>query len=100
MEHRSSAPAPCAGCATPGFPSSGPGQIVAYYGESKRLSGYLSKQAADRLRGSGYLLHQARGRGAVVLFDQDPQFRLIWHGLTRLLINAAVFTTRRRIEER
>jgi len=81
----------------PGFPADGPGQIVAYYGDAKRLSGYLSREAADRLRGSGYLLAHSRGRGAVVLFDQDPQFRLIWHGLTRLLINAAVFRPRRRI---
>lgn len=85
---------------SPGFSRAGPGEIVAYYGKVKRLSGYLPAEAQQRLEGTGYLLHAPIGRGAVVLFHQDPQFRLFWHGLTRMFLNAALLLPRRRVRDR
>ena len=83
------------GGSNPGFAKDGPGDIVAYYGAVKRLSGYLPETARKRLAGTGYLLHARLGRGSVVLFHQDPQFRLIWHGLTRMFLNAVLLLPRR-----
>ncbi len=80
-----------------GFPEEGRGRIVAFYGQTKRLSGFIPKASLAKLAGKGYLLQVPQGRGSFVLFDQNPQFRLFWHGLTRLLLNASFLLPRRRI---
>ena len=80
-----------------GFPEEGKGRIVAFYGKTKRLSGYIPEASLRKLEGRGYLLQIPLGKGAFVLFDQNPQFRLFWHGLTRLLLNASFLLPRRRI---
>jgi hypothetical protein len=38
--------------------------------------------------GSPYVVRDRRGAGSVVLFLDDPNFRLFWDGLRRLFINA------------
>ncbi len=80
-----------------GFPEEGLGRIVAFYGKTKRLSGFIPKSSQHKLEGKGYLLQIPLGKGNFVLFDQNPQFRLFWHGLTRLLLNASFLLPQRRI---
>jgi hypothetical protein len=80
-----------------GFPEEGRGRIVAFYGQPKRLSGFIPSKSLKKLEGRGYLLQVPMGKGSFVLFDQNPQFRLFWHGLTRLLLNASFLLPRRRI---
>ncbi len=67
------------------------GDNVVVYPEKARVSGYLSTKALKKTAGTPYLLVERRGRGRVVLFVDDPNFRLFWRGLTRLFLNALFF---------
>ena len=52
------------------------------------LSGFTWPEAAERLRGAAYLIDEPQGRGRVVLFADDPNFRNFWRGLEKLFTNA------------
>jgi hypothetical protein len=52
------------------------------------LSGFAWPEAAERLRGAAYLVDEPQGRGRVVLFADDPNFRNFWRGLEKLFTNA------------
>jgi len=67
------------------------GDNVVVYPEKARVGGYLSRKALKKTAGTPYLLLERRGRGRVVLFVDDPNFRLFWRGLTRLFLNALFF---------
>lgn len=55
------------------------------------LSGYISAENLERLRGSPSLIAEKLGRGAVVLMIDNPNFRGYWHGTHRLFLNALFF---------
>ena len=52
------------------------------------LSGFAWPEAAARLRGAAYLIDEPQGRGHVILFADDPNFRNFWRGLEKLFTNA------------
>jgi hypothetical protein len=52
------------------------------------LSGFTWPEAAERLRGAAYLIDEPQGRGRVILFADDPNFRNFWRGLEKLFTNA------------
>jgi zinc carboxypeptidase len=52
------------------------------------LSGFAWPEAVERLRGAAYLVDEPLGRGHVVLFADDPNFRNFWRGLEKLFTNA------------
>lgn len=52
------------------------------------VSGYLFPESLTHIAGSPYVVHDRVGKGSVVLFLDDPNFRLFWDGLTRLFFNA------------
>ncbi len=54
-------------------------------------SGFAFPDSLDRLAGSPYVVTERVGAGRVVLFLDDPNFRLFWSGLTRLFLNAVLF---------
>jgi hypothetical protein len=56
--------------------------------ERPRLSGFAWPEAEARLRGAAYLIDEPRGRGHVILFADDPNFRNFWRGLEKLFTNA------------
>ncbi|MGQ0703570.1 MAG: hypothetical protein ACT4PM_10605, partial [Gemmatimonadales bacterium] len=56
--------------------------------EQLRLSGYFWPEVPDRLAGSPYLWTESVGRGRVIGFAGDPNFRDIWRGLLPLFANA------------
>ncbi len=68
-----------------------PGTNVAWFTESPKVSGYASPEAVDRLVNRPFLVDQPRGRGHVVLYLEDPNFRLFWYGLNRLFLNSVFF---------
>jgi len=71
------------------FTPSKEGTHVASYAKEKlRVSGFLWPETEKRLAGSPYLIAEKLGRGHVLLFADDPVFRLLWPRLTRLLGNA------------
>jgi hypothetical protein len=59
--------------------------------ESPVIAGFAWPEAEERLAGSLLVGSESRGRGGVVLFAQDPAFRLFWRATTPLLLNALLF---------
>jgi len=67
-----------------------PGEVVVRYAPEPRLrlAGYLWPEVPARLAGSPYLWTERVGRGRVVAFAGDPNFRDLWRGLLPLFANA------------
>lgn len=63
------------------------GDVAAFTGEPS-VSGFISEENIDKVRGRVYLAEESLGAGHVVLFAGDPNFRGFWHGLTGLFLNA------------
>ena len=50
--------------------------------------------ATERLlRGTAYVLDEPTGRGHIILFAEDPNYRGIWRVTTRLFFNSILFPT-------
>jgi hypothetical protein len=59
---------------------------------SLRLSGFIWPNNTERLlRGTAYVIDEPTGRGHVILYAEDPQFRGIWRSMTRLFFNSILF---------
>lgn len=57
-----------------------------------RLSGFVWPDNTERLlRGTAYVIDEPTGRGHVILYAEDPQFRGIWRSMTRLFFNSILF---------
>ena len=69
-------------------PAAEPGTNVAVLTDDPLLSGYLAEEQADRLRGSATLVADRMGRGRVILFMDNPNFRAFWYGTNALFLNA------------
>lgn len=61
------------------------------YTENPLLSGYISKQNLDSISKTVPLKIGNYGRGNVVAFTDNTNFRAFWYGTNRLLINAIFF---------
>jgi hypothetical protein len=59
--------------------------------EDPHLSGYISSVNRQRLAGSPSVLVDRLGRGTVVLFVDNTNFRGYWRGTNRLFLNALFF---------
>lgn len=59
--------------------------------ENPVLAGFAWPEAEDRLSGSLLVGMEGRGQGSVVLFAQDPAYRLFWRGTTPILLNALIY---------
>ena len=59
--------------------------------ESLLMSGYVQESSLDRLAHKPFLMVQRHGRGLVVAFSEDPNFRGYMKGLQPLLANAIFF---------
>jgi hypothetical protein len=68
------------------------GEAVVRYAELPRLrlSGYLWPEMPERLALSPYLWTERVGRGRVIAFAGDPNFRDLWRGLLPLFANAVL----------
>ena len=55
------------------------------------LSGYVSAANRERLAGSPSVLADRLGRGSVILFIDNTNFRGYWRGTNRLFLNALFF---------
>jgi hypothetical protein len=62
--------------------------VVRIRREKPLLSGFAWPEAEARLRGAAYVVDEPRGKGRVVLFADDPNFRNYWRGLEKLFTNA------------
>jgi hypothetical protein len=68
------------------------GEVVMRYAAEPRLriGGYLWPEVPARLANSPYLWTERIGRGRVIAFAGDPNFRAMWRGLLPLFANAAL----------
>jgi hypothetical protein len=64
------------------------GQVAALYASDPKASGYVGSDALRNLVGSAFAITERVGRGHAVLFSEDPNFRLVWQGLTKAFLNA------------
>ena len=72
-------------------PSTEPGVNVAVYGDRPLVSGYISDQQHERASNSASIIAARHGRGRVVLFADNPNFRAFWNGTNGLFMNAIFF---------
>jgi hypothetical protein len=68
------------------------GEVVLKYAPINRLrlGGYLWPEVPARLAESPYLWTERVGRGRVIAFAGDPNFRAMWRGLLPVFANAAL----------
>ncbi|HEX7184839.1 MAG TPA: M14 metallopeptidase family protein [Thermoanaerobaculia bacterium] len=59
--------------------------------ESPVIAGFAWPEAEERLSGSLLVGMESRGNGSVILFAQDPAFRLFWRATTPILLNAVLY---------
>jgi hypothetical protein len=65
--------------------------VLTAAGEAPVLTGVVWPEAEERLAGSLLVSVEPAGRGAVVLFAQEPDFRLFWRGTAPLFLNAVLY---------
>lgn len=66
--------------------------VATYLPESHLLaSGFTWEAAQKQLANKAYLMYQSRGRGHVVAFAEDPNFRAFMDGLNLLFLNSVFF---------
>lgn len=64
---------------------------VAQYTDSPLLSGYISERNLERIKGTASIIARRQGKGHVVLFADNPNFRAFWYGTNGLFLNAVFF---------
>jgi hypothetical protein len=60
-------------------------------GRPLHISGFIWPTTERLLRGTSYVIDEPTGRGHVVLYAEDPNFRAIWRSTTRLFFNSFLF---------
>jgi hypothetical protein len=67
-------------------------RVVARYApaDSLRIAGHLWPENTERLPGAVAVYEERVGRGRIVLFAEDPNFRGYWRGANRLFLNAVL----------
>lgn len=61
------------------------------YTEKPLISGYISKPNLDSIASTVPFKHNSLGRGEVMLFTDNTNFRAFWYGTNKLLMNAIFF---------
>lgn len=69
-----------------------PGEVVVKYAPAKniRVAGYMWPEVPERLAGTPFLWTERVGRGRVIAFAGDPNFRDMWRGMLPLFANAVL----------
>ncbi len=63
----------------------------AKYTESPLLSGYASAENVERIANSPYIMVRKSGKGRIIQFVDNPNFRGMWHGTNKIFANAVFF---------
>jgi hypothetical protein len=72
--------------------SSNPYATVVRYNNPPVLSGYASEANQTLLQDTAALTAERMGKGSVILFADDPNFRAIWYGTNKLFLNSLFFS--------
>lgn len=65
---------------------------VAVYTDKPRLAGFTSDDNLKKIAGTPALVAERLGRGAVLLYLDDPNFRGFWRGGSQLFLNGLFFS--------
>ena len=66
-------------------------QIPAGYDMNVRMSGLVWPEASQRIANSAYLTREKLGKGQIILFSGEPNYRGSARGTNRLWLNAVVY---------
>jgi hypothetical protein len=69
-------------------PAAGVEAVAHFPGDLTRISGVISPESLRRLEQGAWVVTKRVGRGSVVLFADDPLFRLFWRATHPLYVNA------------
>jgi hypothetical protein len=72
-------------------PSQNPYSTVAQYGNDPLIGGYIHPTTLKKVKNSAAILVGAEGRGRVILFSDNPNFRGTWYGTNKLFLNALFY---------
>jgi hypothetical protein len=61
------------------------------YTSNPLLSGYISPKNMAQLKNSAAVIVSQLGRGRVIIFSDNPNFRAFWYGTNKLFLNALFF---------
>jgi hypothetical protein len=62
--------------------------VVGFPTELRAVSGVVSEEKLDRISASSWLVDASLGHGRLILFADDPLFRLMWRSNLVLFTNA------------
>lgn len=62
------------------------------YTQNPLLSGYVSKQNLELIKGTVPFKYQKKRKGEVIVFTDNTNFRAFWFGTNKLLMNAIYFS--------
>ena len=65
--------------------------VVHFPLDVSEVSGVISRSKLDQVAGSSWLVVGSRGEGRVILFADDPLFRLFWRSSFVLFTNALLY---------
>ncbi|MEA2568403.1 MAG: hypothetical protein QOI24_404 [Acidobacteriota bacterium] len=66
--------------------------IVTIDAKNPLVSGVAWPESLDRLKGSPFLTAEPFGRGKVITFADEPNYRLFWRGTLPLFLNAVLYS--------
>ena len=61
------------------------------YTKNPLMSGYISKKNLEELSGTVPFKVNGKGRGQIIYFTDNTNFRAFWYGTNKLLMNAIFF---------
>jgi hypothetical protein len=66
--------------------------VVTIDPKSPLVSGVAWPESLDRLRGAPYMVREQYGKGVVITFADEPNYRLFWRGTLPLFMNAVLYS--------
>lgn len=72
-------------------PGNDPFNKVALFKDEPYLSGYIHPENLELIKNSAAVLAEQKGRGTVIMFSDDPNFRAMMLGTHRIFVNALFF---------
>ncbi len=72
-------------------PSKNRFSTVGKYQDEPHIDGYISKENLEIMKGAASIVVSKRGKGRIILFADNPNFRGAWYGTNKLFMNAVLF---------
>jgi len=66
--------------------------VVTINAKNPLVSGIAWPESIDRLKGAPYLVREQYGRGVVLTFADEPNYRLFWRATLPLFMNAVLYS--------